>query len=164
MPRWILTVALAVVALGAASPRRHDVHVTHTRLVLDGSHAIARIRWFRDDLERALGRPLGQTAESRAALSAYLATQFRIRADGIALNCRIEDDAADEDPNGEAVWWALIQCDAARDIRALGITNTLLFEQFRDQQNLVTVIKSPEDERRSLYFQPGDRREQLVTF
>jgi hypothetical protein len=163
-PRWLLAVGFAFVASGAASARRHDVHVTHARLVLDGSHAVARIRWFRDDLERALGRPLAATAESRATLTSYLGTHFRVRADGVALACRIEEDAPDQDPNGESVWWAVIQCDAARDIRTIGLTNTLLFDQFRDQQNLVTVIKAPEDERRSLYFQGGDRREQQVTF
>jgi hypothetical protein len=164
IPRWALALGVAVVASGAASPRRHDVHVTHTRLVLDGVHVVARIRWFRDDLERALGRPLGATPESRAALTAYLADHFRVRADGSPLTCRIEDDAADQDPNGEPVWWAIIQCDAARDIARLGLTNTLLFEQFRDQQNLVTVINAPDDQRRALYFQVGDRGEQVVAF
>ena len=165
-----MTVALAVLTAAApvhpadAARRRHDIHVTHTRLILDGAHVVARIRWFRDDLERALGRPVGEVTASRAALAAYLTSHFRVRADGVILVCRIEDDAADVDPGGEAVWWAIIQCDAASDVRTLGLTNTLLFERFRDQQNLVTVIKAPEDQRRALYFQSGDPREQVVSF
>jgi len=159
----------SVAAPAAASPlavaaARHDIHVTHTRLVLDGPHVVARIRWFRDDLERALGRPVGEVAESRAVLAAYVATHFIVRADEVRLDCRIEDAAADMDPGGEPVWWAIIQCDAAKEVRTLGLTNTLLFEQFKDQQNLVTVIKAPEDLRRSLFFQTGDRREQTVGF
>lgn len=149
---------------GAGAPLRHDLHVSHTRLVLDGPHVVARVRLFRDDLAKALGAPVGKNAATRAAFEKYLREHFLVRADGVRLDCRIEDDDADADPNGEAVWWAIIQCDATKPVQALGLVNDMLFESFRDQQNLVTVIKAPEDERRALYFQGGDRREQTVRF
>lgn len=163
----------AVMAVGGpafapapASPAlpRHDIHVSHTRLVLDGTHVVARVRVFRDDLAKALGAPVEKNAATRAAFEQYLGAHFLVRADGVRLACRIEDDDADADPNGEAVWWAIVQCDAAAPVRTLGLVNDLFFETFRDQQNLVTVIKAPEDERRALYFQAGDRKEQTVRF
>ncbi len=142
----------------------HDLHVSHTRLVLDGTHVVARVRVFRDDLAKALGAPVEKNAATRAAFEKYLVAHFLVRADGVRLACRIEDDDEDSDPNGERVWWAIIQCDAAAPVRVLGLVNDVFFDTFRDQQNLVTVIKAPEDERRALYFQSGDRREQSVTF
>jgi hypothetical protein len=39
-----------------------------------------------------------------------------------------------------------------------------MFETFNDQQNTVLVAKQPGDERRGLYFQAGDRAEQMLTF
>lgn len=161
--------ALAAAALGgpavpAAPVPMHDLHVSHTRLVLDGTHVVARVRVFRDDLAKVLGAPVEKNAATRSAFEKYLGAHFLVRADGVRLACRIEDDEADVDPNGEAVWWAIIQCDAAAPVRTLGLVNDVFFEAFRDQQNLVTVIKAPEDQRRALYFQSGDRREQSVTF
>lgn len=170
---FAITAVAAAMALGgpAVAPAslpdpavRHDLHVSHTRLVLDGVHVVARVRLFRDDLAKALGAPIGKNAATRAAFERYLNQHFLVRADGVRLTCRIEDDDADADPNGEPVWWAIIQCDAPTPVRALGLINEVLFDTFRDQQNLVTVIKAPEDERRALYFQGGDRREQTVRF
>ena len=40
----------------------------------------------------------------------------------------------------------------------------MLFDSFEDQQNLVVVNKQPGDDRRTLYFQGGDRTEQVVKF
>lgn len=167
-----ITALAAVMAFGGpatpASPASalplHDLHVSHTRLVLDGTHVVARVRVFRDDLAKALGAPVEKNAATRAAFEQYLGAHFLVRADGVRLACRIEDDDEDSDPNGERVWWAIIQCDAAAPVRVLGLVNEVLFETFRDQQNLVTVIKAPEDERRALFFQGGDRREQTVRF
>lgn len=155
---------VAAPAAAAAPAARHDTHVSHTRLVLDGVSVVARVRVFKDDLEKALNRRVAADAATQAAFAGYLTSHFLVRADGVRLTCRIEDQEADIDPSGEAMWWAIIQCDAARPIRTLGLLNSVMFELFRDQQNLVTVIKAPEDKRRALYFHAGDVQEQSVTF
>lgn len=163
----VLALAAGTVGAGRAPATagvRHDIHVSHTRLVLDGVSVVARIRVFKDDLEKALGRRVAADAATQTAFTEYLSAHFLVRADGARLTCRIEDHEADVDPSGEAVWWAIIQCDAARPIRTLGLLNSVMFELFRDQQNLVTVIKAPEDKRRALYFHAGDVTEQSVTF
>lgn len=170
--RSLLVLALAAGATGAgrapvppdAVPDLHDTHVSHTRLVLDGRSVVARVRVFHDDLEKALHRPVARDPATQAAFTGYLDSHFLVRADGVRLTCRIEDQDADADPNGEKVWWAIVQCDAARPIRTLGLVHSLFFEVYRDQQNLVTVIKAPEDQRRALYFHTGDVKEQSVTF
>lgn len=176
LPRLRATVVLALAAGTVAAGRApavaerpapapmHDTHVSHTRLVLDGVSVVARVRVFKDDLEKALNRRVAADAATQAAFASYLTSHFLVRADGVRLTCRIEDQEADVDPSGEAMWWAIIQCDAARPIRTLGLLNSVLFELFRDQQNLVTVIKAPEDRRRALYFHAGDVQEQSVTF
>ncbi len=47
---------------------------------------------------------------------------------------------------------------------SLGLKVHVLFDTFGDQQNIVILSRQPGDERRSLYFQPGDLKEQVVRF
>ncbi|MCC7000941.1 MAG: hypothetical protein IT357_02205 [Gemmatimonadaceae bacterium] len=174
--RWLIILAVAAGMMGngsvsvdaaraaTGSEPRHDTHVSHTRLILDGKSVVARVRVFHDDLEKALHRSVARDAATQTAFTQYLESHFLVRADGVKLSCRIEEQDADADPSGEKVWWAIVQCDAAKPIRTLGLVHSLFFEVYRDQQNLVTVIKAPEDERRALYFHTGDVKEQTVRF
>jgi hypothetical protein len=62
------------------------------------------------------------------------------------------------------MFWYVVQFTARQPVRRLAISNQLLFEVFRDQQNLVTILKAPGDNRWSLYFAAGDTKEQVVVF
>ena len=64
----------------------------------------------------------------------------------------------------QPVWWVLVQWKAVRPVTVLGLTAHVLFDTFDDQQNIVVVNRQPGDERRSLYFQTGDRTEQIIRF
>ncbi len=157
--------ALALLAAGspakAAAP--HNLHLTHTRMVIEGSAVVARVRMFRDDLDKALKRKVGDDAASKAAVAAYMAQNFMVSADGARLTGEVLDSGADMDGD-QAIWWVLVQWKATKPAKSIGVKVHLMFESFTDQQNTVLVAKQPGDERRGLYFQSGDLKEQVLRF
>lgn len=170
MTRRVTLVAGALLMLGAAPPRpapvpaaRHNTHIAHTRMVVEGTMVVARIRMFRDDLAKALKRPVSDDAASQAALRTYINGAFGVTADGVKLTAELADSGGDSEGD-QPIWWVLVQWKAARPVKVIGLKDHLLFETFNDQQNVVVLNKQPGDERRSLYFQPGDRTEQVIKF
>ncbi|MBM3907508.1 MAG: hypothetical protein FJ363_05420 [Gemmatimonadetes bacterium] len=157
--------ASACLALGAASPSAapHDLHLSHTRMVIEGNTIVARTRMFRDDLEKALGQPIGDTPASRETVRAYLTRHFVLTVGGKPLAAELLDSGGEMDGD-QPVWWVLVQWKAPAPVRTLGVRVHLMFETFRDQQNTVLVARNPGDERRGLYFQAGDLAEQVLKF
>ncbi|MDP1890899.1 MAG: hypothetical protein Q8K55_08385 [Gemmatimonadaceae bacterium] len=157
-------ILLAVPPVAVPPPAApHNLHLTHTRMVIEGSAVVARVRMFRDDLEKSIKRKIADDAASKAAVAAYLAQHFMVSADGIRLTSEVLDSGADMDGD-QAVWWVLVQWKAAKPVKTLGVKAHLMFESFNDQQNTVLVAKQPGDERRGLYFQAGDLKEQVLKF
>lgn len=167
--------AAAVVLLAAAPPRRptaiaprdtsppHNLHVTNTRMVVEGDAAVARIRIFRDDFEKTLKQPVTDQASSKATVAAYVARTVLLTADGKALTGEVLDSGADQDAD-QPIWWVIVQWKAAKPIKTIGLRVHLLFDGFKDQQNIVQLAHNPGDERHGLYFQPGDLKEQVLRF
>ncbi|MFN8574513.1 MAG: DUF6702 family protein [Gemmatimonadaceae bacterium] len=145
------------------APAPHNTHISHARVVLEGPVVLARIRLFRDDLEKTLKQKVADDSSSHRVVADYIDRAFRVRADGQTLAAELLDSGADMEGD-QPVWWVLVQWKAARNIGQLAMKAQQLFELFNDQQNLVTISRQPEGERRSLYFQAGDRAEQVVKF
>jgi len=145
----------------AAAP--HNLHVAHARVVIEGNVIVARIRMFRDDLQRSLKRAVNDSAASKSAVAAYVAQNVSLVSDGAKLSGEILDGGADMDGD-QPIWWVLVQWKAPRPVKVLALKVHLMFETFNDQQNIVLVAKQPGDERRGLYFQAGDRSEQVLKF
>jgi hypothetical protein len=55
-----------------------------------------------------------------------------------------------------------VELDAPRPVARLALRNTLMFDVFRDQQNIVTVLRMPGERRTTLFFAAGEDREQVV--
>ncbi len=170
--RSILLAAASVAVLGAAPPsgRRargaavpHDLHITNTRMVIEGAVVVARVRMFRDDLQKALKRTVTDSAASKSAVAAYLTQNVLLTAEGVKLNGEVLDSGGDVDGD-QPIWWALMQWKAPKPVTTLGVRVHLMFDAFADQQNTVLVARQPGDERRGLYFQAGDRAEQVLKF
>lgn len=165
---------------GAAAPAAHDLHIAYADLALEAGVVAGRIRMFTDDLERALG-PLARAdavslrpgAEADALVRRYLADRLRITLGGVPLEpeiLRSGQDMLDREP----VWEVVVRFAPAADPPAaathaatptaeLRIRNTLLFELFDDQRNVVKVMKFPEQTQRTFYFAPGEE-EHVVRF
>ncbi len=173
--------AAALFLLGAAPPGRpapapgpaprhthdarhaHNTHIAHARIVIEGPVVIARVRMFRDDLEKALKLKVSEESAAQASVSAYIGKNLGVSADGAPLTAEVVDSGGDSDGD-QRIWWVLVQWKAARPVEALGLKVHVLFDTFSDQQNIVVVNRQPSDDRRSLYFQAGDLTEQVVRF
>ena len=165
----LLWLALA----GGTTPpaRAHDLHVSLTRLVFDGTTVACRVRVFHDDLERALqaaaGRPdLRVTDATRAdsAFGAYLGRTLRLEADGRAVTLRVTASGIDHDESRQLVVWYILEGELPAPVRRLLIRNALMFELFRDQQNIVQLLRLPGETHRTLYFAATDPSEQRLEF
>jgi hypothetical protein len=135
----------------------HDMHVSHTRMVIEGRTIVARVRVFKDDFEPALVAEskgpltLAHDARGDSIVRAYAAAHLRVVADGKTLLPTLSD-AGGESDGQQSVWWFTLEYTAAKPVTRVAVTNTMLRDRFRDQQNLVAVLFMPSEKRYSLYF------------
>lgn len=162
---------VAALARPAVPATAHDLHVSHARVVVEARSVLMRIRFFHDDLDSALvrhakrpGLHVAKGATFDSLFVAYATPRLVVQADGRSLSPRVLDAGTDPDPSGEPVWWYLLQYDAPAPVRRLALRNALLFDAFDTQQNLMTVLRSADGRRVSLYFTPGEDRVVPVEF
>lgn len=167
MPRFVPLLLL----LGLAGTPRHEVHLSHTRLVVEGSVVTGRIRLFHDDTEAVLQRFTGRAElrvnvidAQREAFQRYIDSTITVTAGGTRLHPRVVDAGPDPDVTTAPMWWYALEYRARSPVKGLAIRHTLMFEQFSNQRNILTVLTWPGDRRFSLYFAAGDAREQVLTF
>jgi hypothetical protein len=160
--------ALAGTRALRAPGARHDVHVSHTRAVVEGNTVALRVRLFADDLEATLRRTSGDpalrlgTPAADTAFARYFARQVGVTADGARLVPRLTGAGTESDAAGIAMRWFLVQLTAPTPVRTLTLRNALMFDTFRDQQNIVAVMRLPGERRTTLFFAAGDEKEQVV--
>lgn len=165
---------LLAAAVGPAPSGRaalHDIHLSHTRMVVDGATVQARIRVFHDDLELVLRRhttrpelSVGDRSSHDSVFAAYFDATVSLTSSGERLRPRVIQSGRDPDATDSPMWWYLVEFRAAKPIQTLAVKFELMFEQFDDQRNIVSIVKMPGEARRSLYFAPGERGEQVVRF
>ena len=167
MPRFVPLLFL----LGLAGTPRHEVHLSHTRLVVDGRVVSGRIRLFHDDTEAVLQRFTGRadlrvTASNaqREAFQRYIDSTLVVTAGGTRLRPRVVDAGPDPDVSTAPMWWYALEYRAPSAVKGLAIRHVLMFEQFANQRNILTVLTRPGDRRFSLYFAAGDTTQQVLAF
>ena len=146
---------------------RHKLYVTYGNLAVERNLAVLRIRIFKDDLETALAAHSGRetvvmeaSPEFDALFAAYFAERFTFEVAGESLTGRIigsGEDQADREP----VWWYQIRFDAPAPIRSARIVNTVLFESFDDQRNILKVVHFPDETPRTFYFARGEESREI---
>lgn len=163
-------VVLAAGLLGSPATR-HDVHVSHTRLVVEGATVAARVRLFRDDVEKTFaaraGTPTFDVAKAPkrdSLLGAYLAERFVLEGDGVRLDGSVEGSGIEADSDRQEVVWVLVDFPAAKPVTSIRLRNVIFHETWGDQQNIVQVLHLPDEARRTLYFAPGDPEPQELAF
>lgn len=149
----------------------HDLHLTHTRMVIEGKTIACRIRLFKDDLEKALQLYAAQpgfhlTPEQRAdsLFGAYFAKSVLLEADGKRLTLKVSASGTEKDPSSQDVIWYVLEGESPSSIARLGMLNGLMFEMFRDQQNLIQLLREPGGVRKTLYFVSTEPKAQTVSF
>jgi len=161
----ILVLVTAIFVTGASSlqpehekPGRHDFHITYSRVAIEQNVIVARTRFFKDDLTRGLKKfskaesfslDISPVADSLFAV--YYNDRFVIEVDGKRLPGRIVGSGEELEGN-EQMWWYVMQYDAAAEPISVRISNTLLFDTFDDQKNVLKIQKFPSDQSSTFYF------------
>jgi hypothetical protein len=129
----LLTGAGAAPEASSPSDVVHPLHVSTSQLAVDTTTAWLRIRMFKDDLELALAARAG--------------------VESLGLEPSAEHDALFLDYFNEAFG---LRLNGTEPIRGIEIRNEILYEQFRDQRNIVRVLHVPTETRKTLYFAAPD--------
>ncbi len=151
-----------------AASALHDVHVSHMRVVVEGPTVAAQVRLFHDDLQDAVRNHARapqlvlSSAAGDSAFARYLARSVDVTADGARLAPRLLQARDERDAGGILMRVYTVEWAAARPVRRLALRDALLFEHFRDQQNLAVVLRMPGERRTSLFFAAGDEKAQVV--
>jgi len=160
--------APAAAGVLAALGPSHDIHLTYSRVVVDGKTILFRVRLFRDDLEKALKGRSGdpEMAANRPAADSLFAAYFNatvpVMADGRRLSARVVQSGRDADATDWEMWWYLVELTSPTPVTSLAMRVGLLFEHFGDQKNLVTLLEMPGEKRHSLYFVGQDSELQSI--
>ena len=162
MKALLLPFLLLLIGAGPAGnspPARkaaHDFHVTYSRLAVEGTMAVVRIRVFRDDLAEALSKRekrsvlVDTSPQSDSLFVAYFHDGFRMTSGTERLTGRLVG-SGEEVVGKEPMWWYLLEFTAAQPIKGLTIEQRLLAETFEDQKNIVQVQHFPSEKVYSLY-------------
>jgi hypothetical protein len=161
---------LGVAAVSAAGVRApHDLHLAYGDVAVEGSIIAARLRFFKDDLERALAPLIGADtfvlepgAEADALVLRYVRDRLRVMVEGADLEATLLGSGQDE-LDLEPVWWVIVQYEASAAVEELRVRNTLLFEVFDDQRNIFKFVLFPDERQRTYYFAEGES-EHVVRF
>ncbi|MDT8340527.1 MAG: hypothetical protein RQ751_03360 [Longimicrobiales bacterium] len=162
-----------VTGIGRGSDRlprpRHDLHRTTTNAAVEGESVMLRIRFFKDDLEVALGAYVGASVlaldtspEADRVFLDYLREHLHLEVEDARLAPVIlarGEDLADREP----MWWYALEYRATAPVRRLTMRNTLLFERFEDQRNVVRFVHFPGEAQQTFTFTPGEG-EHVVEF
>ncbi len=148
----------------------HDIHLTYSRVVVDGTSVLWRVRLFRDDLEKALAvytkNPAFKvsTPGADSVFAAYFNAEVPVMANGKRLTGRVLQSGKDAEVTDQDMWWYLIELPSPSTVTTFTTRVGLLFEHFTDQRNVVTLLKMPGEGRHSLYFVRDDARMQTLSF
>ena len=167
----VLRLLVALAALAPAPPHPppapavHDIHLSYTRVAVEGRVVLCRIRMFRDDLERALSRRAGKpvtlaaSAAGDSLFAAYFNEQFTLIHGGRRLAGTVV--ASGEEPE---MWWYTVRFEAPAPIRQLSLRNGVLFDLFDDQRNMTKVLHVASEKEFAYYFVEGDTKPQTMRF
>ena len=146
----------------------HAVHVSHLRLVVEGATVAVQARLFHDDLQDAVRAHARQpalvlsSAAGDSAFARYFAASVGVTANGAGLVPRLLQARDERDGSGVPMRVYVVEYAAPSAVRSLALRDALLFERFRDQQNLAVVLRMPGERRTSLFFATGDTKAQAV--
>jgi Domain of unknown function (DUF6702) len=161
---------LAAGLLGVPAAR-HDQHVSHTRLVVEGATVAARMRLFRDDFEKGMmayhhlaAFDAAKDARRDSLFAAYVNERFLLEADGVRLRATVEGSGVETDDQRQPIVWFVLDFPGTKPVKRLSLRNLILQEAFADQQNIVQLLHLPDEARQTLYFAPGDGKAQEVVF
>lgn len=160
MKSLLLWIVLA--AAPALAPLPHDLHITSGNTAVEGNLIITRIRFFKDDLESAL-RLNGAAADfvlsedlvTDSVFMAYFGERYVVWVDGERLSPTLIARGEDE-LDREPIWWYAVQYETPGAVPVFRVRNTLLFDLYDDQRNIMKFVHFPDETQRTYSFGEGD--------
>ena len=160
MRSLLLWIVLA--AAPALAPLPHDLHITSGNTAVEGNLIITRIRFFKDDLEGAL-RLNGAAADftlsddlvTDSLFMAYLAERYVVWVGGQRVSPTLIARGEDE-LDREPIWWYALQYETPGLVPVFRVRNTLLFDLYHDQRNIMKFVLFPDETQRTFSFGEGD--------
>ncbi|KER10732.1 MAG: hypothetical protein HY22_02670 [[Candidatus Thermochlorobacteriaceae] bacterium GBChlB] len=156
----LLVLTLYHLIVAAPENRAHNFHVSYGKMAVEGNSIYLSLRFFKDDLETALCKSsarddlkLAATPQCDSIYLRYFAEKFEITCDGRRLRAELLSSGEDGD-----MWWYKLNFSDSKTLHAVTIKNTLLFELFDDQKNIVQVMHFPSEQQQSFYFIRGAER------
>ena len=147
--------------VGWSSADDHELHETYADLAIEDRVIGGRVRFFRKDLERALGPmlrsdavSLGPGAETDALVLRYLRDHLTLVSGGDTLEASLlkgEEVRMGHHPG----WEVTLSWVAAAPVGELRVRNTLLLELHHDQRNVMRFVRFPEETRVTLTTEAG---------
>ena len=157
-----LLLMIVLAAVPESAPLPHDLHITSGNAAVEGDLIITRIRFFKDDLEAALRGSgagpdfvLGDDPSVDAAFMAYLDERYVVSIGGERLPSTIIARGEDE-LDREPIWWYAVQHEATEVVEVFRVRNTLFFELFEDQRNVVKFVHFPDETQKTYSFGEGE--------
>jgi len=127
-------------------------------MAVEDNVAVLRVRFFRHDLEETLAAfhhvsrvTMDLSAVSDSLFSDYSTSHLVLVVENDTIPHAIVTSGEDRD-----VWWYELQFIADRPIASFVLSNSMLVNQFEDQQNIFYVTHFPSERRQTLYFVRGE--------
>lgn len=138
----------------------HNFHVSYGKMAIEQHIAVLNLRFFKDDLELALQKfhrrdtlSLSATPECDSLFLAYLNARFELYHHQTRLLPQLLSSGLDKE-----MWWYQLQFSSTAPIERLSLKNTLLFDVFDDQKNILQIMHFPSEKLQSFYFIQGAER------
>jgi len=137
----------------------HKFHVSYSRMGVEGKTILVRVRFFTDDLREAIRKETRLSAyipeatpRADSIFTAYFNANFKITiADSVLIGQLA--GSGEEEENGQAMNWYLVQYESASPVTEARIDNTLLAKTFDDQKNILKIQQFPSEKTRSFFFE-----------
>jgi hypothetical protein len=140
-------------------------------MVIEGTTIACRVRLFKDDLERALRVEAGDSTlkitggdQAVTLFGKYFGRAMRLAADGRPIALSVTSSGTEKDEAAQEIVWYVLEGTVAAPVKRFTVLDGLLFDYFRDQQNILVLLRLPEDQRQTLYFVASDPREQGLAY
>ena len=135
----------------------HPLHVSYSRMVLEGDVALLNVRIFTDDLENALGRYHGVSGlkmrpdpQIDSLFTEYFNAQFTLTIADSVLPGVIVESGESED-----MWWYTMLFQGWEPISTISFRTELLYDLFDDQRNITRILHTATNKYQMYYSVAG---------
>lgn len=136
MPIFIFLIALLI-----RFENEHNIHLTYSKVLLEERNITVRTSFFLDDFEVMLSnfhkkpfKDLSHNGKTDSLLLPYLNKHFVVMANGDTLKAQIVSSGVEAD-----MCFYIYSYNTENPIQEIQYSNSILFKEFPDQKNMISV-------------------------